>query len=97
MSREMMHQDFVTVQSLCGQGERDSYRGRYQRGIGWSVVTPTLLGAAIGAWLDSHHAGSRSWTLTLMFAGLVLGCWSAWQWVSKEDKAIREEQEDSNE
>lgn len=65
--------------------------------IGWSVVVPTLLGAAIGAWLDRNHPGSHSWTLTFMVAGLVLGCWSAWQWVAKEDKAMRDEQEDNNE
>jgi ATP synthase protein I len=64
--------------------------------IGWSVVVPTLLGAAIGSWLDRNHAGSHSWTLTLLVAGLVIGCWSAWQWVAKEDKAMRDEQEDDN-
>ena len=41
--------------------------------VGWSVVVPTLLGAAIGAWLDRNHAGRQSWTLTLLVAGLVLG------------------------
>ncbi len=25
--------------------------------IGWSVVVPTLLGAALGIWLDKHHPG----------------------------------------
>jgi len=65
--------------------------------IGWSVVVPTLLGAAIGAWLDRNHTASHSWTLTLMIAGLVIGCWSAWQWVAKEDKAIRDQQEENDE
>ena len=23
--------------------------------IGWSVAIPTLLGAALGMWLDKHH------------------------------------------
>ena len=26
--------------------------------IGWSVVVPTLLGAALGIWLDKHYPGS---------------------------------------
>lgn len=65
--------------------------------IGWSIVVPTLLGAAVGAWLDRNHAASHSWTLTLLIAGLLLGCWSAWQWVAKEDKAMRDEQEDDDE
>lgn len=64
--------------------------------IGWSVVVPTLLGAALGAWLDSNHPGSHSWTLALMVAGLVLGCWSVWQWVAKEEKAMRDELENDD-
>ena len=65
--------------------------------IGWSVVVPTLLGAALGVWLDKHHPGGHSWTLALLVAGLALGCANAWHWVAKEEKAIREEQEDDNE
>lgn len=64
--------------------------------IGWSVVVPTLLGAALGLWLDRHFPGSRSWTLALLVAGLLLGCFNAWHWVSKEDRAMREEQEDKH-
>ena len=32
--------------------------------VGWSVVVPTLLGAALGNWLDGHYAGGHSWTRT---------------------------------
>jgi ATP synthase protein I len=65
--------------------------------IGWSVVVPTLLGALLGIWLDNRHPGSHSWTLMLLVIGLVIGCLNAWHWVAKEDKAIREEQEDDGE
>ena len=65
--------------------------------IGWSVVVPTLLGAAIGLWLDRRHPGTRSWTLALLMAGLALGCVNAWHWVAKEGQAMREDQEDSDE
>lgn len=65
--------------------------------IGWSVVIPTLLGAATGNWLDKHYPGGHSWTLALLIAGLVIGCWNAWQWVAKEDQAMRDEQEDRDE
>lgn len=63
--------------------------------IGWSVVVPTLLGAALGIWLDKNQPGQHSWTLALLVAGLVLGCFNAWHWVAKEDRAIRQEQEDN--
>ena len=65
--------------------------------IGWSVVVPTLLGAALGIWLDRHYPGSRSWTLALLVAGLALGCLNAWLWVAKEEKAMRDDTEDNHE
>jgi ATP synthase protein I len=61
--------------------------------IGWSVAIPTLLGAALGLWLD-QRGSSHSWTLALLMAGLVIGCLNAWHWVAAEDKTIREEKED---
>jgi ATP synthase protein I len=65
--------------------------------IGWSVVIPTLLGAALGIWLDKRDPATRSWTLSLLIAGLTLGCLNAWFWVSREDKAMRNEPEDIDE
>lgn len=62
--------------------------------IGWSVVVPTLLGAALGIWLDKQHPGAHSWTLALLVVGLAIGCINAWHWVAKEDKAMREEERD---
>jgi ATP synthase protein I len=56
--------------------------------IGWSVVVPTLLGAALGAWLDHHYPGRHPWTLALLVAGLAAGCLNAWYWVAKEDSAM---------
>ena len=65
--------------------------------IGWSVTVPTLLGAALGLWLDAHYGGTRSWTLALLVAGLAIGCFNAWRWVAQEDQAMRDEQESRNE
>jgi len=65
--------------------------------IGWSVAISTLLGAALGLWLDRHYPGTHPWTLALLVAGLAIGCFNAWHWVANEDKAIREEQEDDDE
>jgi ATP synthase protein I len=65
--------------------------------IGWSVVVPTLLGAWLGIWLDNHHLGRHSWTLTLLVIGLAIGCLNAWHWVAKEDKEMREGPEERDE
>lgn len=61
--------------------------------VGWSVSVPTLAGAAIGIWLDKHHAGRHSWTLALLVAGLVLGCLNAWRWVGAEERAMHDDDE----
>jgi ATP synthase protein I len=65
--------------------------------IGWSVVVPTLLGAALGLWLDNHHPGKHAWTLALMVVGLAIGCVNAWYWVAQQEKAMRDEPEDGDE
>lgn len=59
--------------------------------IGWSVAVPTLLGAALGLWLDLHYPRAYSWTLALLVAGLTIGCWNAWHWISKEEKEMQED------
>lgn len=58
--------------------------------VGWSVVTPTLLGAALGAWMDKKQIGKYSWTLMFLLIGLIIGCLNAWYWVVKENKEINE-------
>ncbi|PIQ51648.1 MAG: F0F1 ATP synthase subunit [Comamonadaceae bacterium CG12_big_fil_rev_8_21_14_0_65_59_15] len=65
--------------------------------VGWSIVVPTLLGAALGLWLDRRYPGGRTWTLALLMAGLTLGCLNAWHWVSKEDQAMRDERDNDDE
>jgi len=65
--------------------------------IGWSVVVPTLLGAALGIWLDQRYPGGRSWTLALLAAGLTIGCFTAWHWVKKEELTKHDEREGRNE
>jgi len=54
--------------------------------VGWSVTIPTLIGIVIGIQLDSRFKGPVSWTLTLMFIGLTLGCLNAYLWVKKEQR-----------
>ena len=62
--------------------------------IGWSVTVPTLIGAALGIWVDKHYPSRFSWTLMLLLIGLVIGCGTAWHWV---DSQYKEMQEDTDE
>jgi len=61
--------------------------------VGWSVAVPTLVGAALGIWIDKYYPGSHSWTLALLVAGLCIGCANAWHWIAKENAAINAEQD----
>ncbi len=63
--------------------------------VGWSVAMPTLLGTALGIWLDKNYPGEHSWTLALLTIGLVLGCFNAWHWVSREDKEIHQHDDEN--
>jgi ATP synthase protein I len=52
--------------------------------VGWSVAVPTLVGVAIGIWIDRTWPSEISWTLTLLFVGVALGSLNAWHWVRQE-------------
>lgn len=62
--------------------------------VGWSVAIPTLIGLAIGIWIDSTWPSRYSWTLMLFLLGLMLGCFSAWYWINFEGRIIHEEEMD---
>ena len=54
--------------------------------VGWSVAIPTLIGIAVGVWLDSTGEGTASWTLTGVFVGVAVGCLNAWYWIKRESR-----------
>lgn len=54
--------------------------------VGWSIAVPTLIGIAVGLWLDHQWPGPPSWTLTLLIIGVTLGCLNAWYWVRQESR-----------
>lgn len=47
--------------------------------LGWTIVTPTLIGVFIGRWLDRIFAAGIFWTLGLLVLGLAIGCALAWK------------------
>lgn len=54
--------------------------------VGWAVALPTLMGIALGVWIDRQVESQYSWTLMLLAVGVGLGCWNAWYWVTKESR-----------
>ncbi len=59
--------------------------------VGWTVALTTLIGIVVGMWMDRTWPGPYSWTLTLFFIGLILGCVNAWYWVRRESYLDDEE------
>ncbi len=52
--------------------------------LGWTIVTPTLIGIFAGRWLDRTFGMGIFWTLGLLVAGLALGCTLAWNRMHNE-------------
>lgn len=59
--------------------------------VGWTVAITTLIGVALGVWIDRTWPGPYSWTLTLLFIGLIVGCLNAWYWVNRESRPDNDE------
>jgi ATP synthase protein I len=47
--------------------------------FGWTIVTPILLGAFIGRWLDRSLGSGVFWSATLVFLGAAAGFWAVWK------------------
>lgn len=67
------------------KGERSLGRNLALMGsLGWLIVTPMLLGAFVGGWLDRLAGGGVMWTAALIFAGCVLGGYLVWRRINEE-------------
>ncbi len=94
-SRERQEESLKEFTELVGTKEARKIRARSDRNksiwfglgmfgiVGWSVAVPTLIGTAIGIWIDTHYPGRFSWTLMLLFAGVLFGSINAWYWVNR--------------
>ncbi len=48
--------------------------------IGWAIIVPSLLGAALGLWIDTLWPGNYSWFSLLLPLGILIGCLTALLW-----------------
>lgn len=66
------------------QGERSLWQNLSMIGaLGWLIVTPTLLGVLLGRWLDNRFETGIFFSGSLIFIGVVIGSYLAWQRVDK--------------
>ena len=56
--------------------------------VGWSIAIPTLIGTALGYWIDQNWPSRFSWTLMLLILGVGVGSFNAGYWVKKARDTI---------
>jgi ATP synthase protein I len=54
--------------------------------VGWMVAVPAVGGALLGRWLDRRFASGIFWTLSLLVAGVTIGCISTWRQIKRDIK-----------
>ncbi len=62
--------------------------------VGWAVAIPTLIGIALGLWIDRTWPSRYSWVLMFLIIGVVIGSINAAYWVRKIRNTIIEEDDD---
>ena len=60
--------------------------------VGWAVAIPTLVGIALGLWIDRTWPTRYSWALMFLVFGVVVGCINAAYWVRKIRSRIIEDE-----
>jgi ATP synthase protein I len=64
--------------------------------VGWSVAIPTLIGTALGIWIDRTWPSRFSWALMFLILGVALGSINAWYWVRKAREDIIKDGDDNS-
>lgn len=67
------------------EGERSLWKNMSMIGaLGWLIVTPILLGILIGRWLDHLFHSGIFYSGAMIFLGVALGSYLAWQRINRE-------------
>lgn len=54
--------------------------------LGWTIVVPTLIGVALGRWLDRLFGTRVFFSAPLLMIGAAFGLWSAWKWMHRQQR-----------
>lgn len=99
-SKERRSKQAEEFTKKVGEKERRRIKGKAQKDdtvwfglgmfgvVGWSIAIPTLIGTAIGLWIDRNWPSRFSWVLMLLILGVALGSVNAWYWVKKARENI---------
>lgn len=52
--------------------------------LGWTIVTPMLVGLFAGRWLDRWLHTGIFFSAPLLLLGTVAGGWTAWKWMRRK-------------
>jgi ATP synthase protein I len=67
------------------EGERQLWRNLSLFGaLGWLIVIPTLIGVAVGRWLDGEFQTGIVFTGACIVLGVSAGCYLAWKRMNQE-------------
>lgn len=67
------------------EGERPLWQNLSMIGsFGWLIVTPAILGALLGRWLDRTYEQGVFWTGSLIFLGAAIGFYLVWQRIQSD-------------
>lgn len=94
LCKKIRHKEIRKIEGRSHK-ERSVWFGLGMFGVvGWSVAIPTLVGVALGVWIDLKWPSRYSWSLMLLIIGIILGCLNAWFWVTRERRMIEEERKE---
>ncbi|MGB9701618.1 MAG: AtpZ/AtpI family protein [Candidatus Kapaibacteriota bacterium] len=66
--------------------QNESNASRLAINLGIELITPIILGALVGNWLDNKNSTTPKWTVILLFVGIVVGIYNFYKIIKQLNK-----------